>query len=114
GGAGSIGVGISTLIFLFGTMIALFFIIKEFSSVATRVLPEFLRAFEIGSEKLFKDQGLFDKTNQQIASMGATTAVVKTIENSTKEFADKVYNPIKKAYDEKYGEGKQDIEAFKR
>lgn len=113
-GAGAIGVGISTLIFLFGTMIALFFIIKEFSSVATRVLPEFLRAFEIGSEKLFKDQGLFDKTNQQIASMGATTAVVKTIENGTKEFADKVYNPIKKAYDEKYGEGKQDIEAFKR
>jgi hypothetical protein len=113
-GGGQMTMGISMLVFIFGISIAIFFIVKEFYSVGTRVLPEFLRAFEIGSDKLFKDQGLFDKTNQQIASMGATTAVVKSIETGTKEAADKLYKPIQKAYEEKFGEKKQNLDALKK
>lgn len=113
-GGGNMTMGISMLVFIFGLSIATFFIVKEFYTVGTRVLPEFLRAFEIGSDKLFKDQGLFDKTNQQIASIGATTAVVKSIESGTKEVADKLYKPIQKAYDERFGEQKQNLDAFKK
>lgn len=103
-------VGISLFLSIIVTMVVFFYVIKELMSSATQIVPDFLRAFEIGGEKLFQDRGFFDKGNQQLMQLGAGSIAVKAVETGTRTTADKIFLPMQKAYNERK-DVKDEIEA---